>query len=69
MLACNQCAYRQGGLNDVITPGLADVITGDGLGDVGISVGVNQGGVTASGSASLLWLGIAGLVGWLYWKR
>ena len=67
----NRCICGGGGnLADVITPGqFADVIDSGGLGDVGVSVSLGQGGASASGSASLLWLAVAGLVGWLYCKR
>ena len=64
----NRCMCG-GNLADVITPGQFGDVIDSGLGDVGVSVGVSQGGVSVGGNASLLWLGIAGVIGYLYWKR
>ena len=54
--------------SDVTTTEMGDVIDG-GLGDVGASVSLGTNGASVSGNVSLAWLALAGLLGWLYYKR
>lgn len=54
--------------SDVVSTEMGDVIDG-GLGDVGASVSLGTNGASVSGNVSLAWLALAGLLGWLYYKR